>query len=294
MLLLATFAVIYEPHVAFYESGVFKHKTAGLDVMHQVKVLEKYEIQYYQIAGVRAALFEEILKLLELPSRSQPQLLDIIRPLCVFAAGLPRYAQRTAQLSDIARRVRDALLNASEPARLLFEDLPRACGFEPFEAKGQSDEQQVRKFVGMLKGAIGELRGAYAELLGRIKTTLCHSFELSEEEVEFRPALATRAGVILDMVIESALKSFCLRMQDRQLLDAEWLESVGSLIGGVPPSKWADSDEGRFNQELGALASRFKRVESLVFENGHRREAIQTALRVAITKPDGFEVNEVV
>jgi hypothetical protein len=294
VLLLSAFAVIYEPHVAFYESGVFKHKTTGLDVMHLVKVLEKYEIQYYQIAGVRTALFEEILKLLEVSGKGQPQLLDVIRPLCVFAAGLPRYAQRTAQLSDIARNVRDALLNASEPPRLLFEDLPRCCGFEQFEVGRQSDEQQVRKFVGALKGAIDELRGAYAGLLERMKTILCHSFELSGEDVEFRQSLAMRTGVILDMVTEPTLKSFCLRMQDRQLPDAEWLESVGSLVSGVPPSRWGDSDEGRFNQELGALVFRFKRVESLVFEDSHKRKPIKTALRVAITKPDGFEVNEVV
>ncbi|HMX25070.1 MAG TPA: hypothetical protein PLD20_18230 [Blastocatellia bacterium] len=294
VLLLAAFAVIHEPHVAFYENGVFKHKTAGLDVMHLFKVPEKYEIQYYQIAGVRAALFEEILQLLELPGRNDPQLLDVVRPLCVFAAKLPRYVHRTSQLSDIARRVRDALLNTSDPAKLLFEELPHACNFSRFEVNDQHNEQQVRKFVGTLKGAIDELRQAYSDLLRRVRTALSFAFDLSSEANEFRQSLASRADELAGGVSEPSLKSFCLRLRDAELPVTEWLESVGSLLSGNPPSKWTDADEGRFNLELSALASRFKRVESLNFDASSKRKGVQAAVRVAITKPDGVELNQVV
>ena len=67
----------------------------------------------------------------QLQDKDQPQLLDVVRPLCVFAAGLPKYVQKTMHLSGIARQVRDALLNAREPATLLFRELPKSGSVFP-------------------------------------------------------------------------------------------------------------------------------------------------------------------
>lgn len=293
VVLLMAFAVIHEPHVAFYEDGVFRHKTAGLDVMHLVKVMDKYEIQYYRIAGIRAALFEEIMKLLELPGRSQPQLLDVVRPLCVFAAGLPKYVQRTTHLSMIARQVRDALLNAREPATLLFRELPEACSFEPFKVEDHQNDRRVRTFIGVLKGAVDELRAAYTDLLQRLRNAIHRSFDLPDDAGDFRERLALRAQEIVETVTEPSLKSFCLRLRDRELPDHEWLESVGSLLCSLPPSRWADADEGKFIQELGAVAARFKRIESLNFKTRGKLNP-QSAIRIAITRPDGTEVDQVI
>jgi hypothetical protein len=51
----------------------------------------------------------------------------------VFAAQLPPYTLRNLALSQAARRVRDALLSAEDPAGLLFISLPTACSVTPFE-----------------------------------------------------------------------------------------------------------------------------------------------------------------
>lgn len=294
VLLLANFAVIHEPHVAFYENGVFKHRTAGLDVMHLVKVIEKYEIQYFQVAGVRATLFEEILKLLEVPGRVHPQLLDVVRPLLVFTARLPKYVRTTTHLSETAKKVRNVLLEARDPAKLLFHELPEACGFVKFEVKDHRSDIQVRKFVGILKGAIDELGSAYTELLARMKAVLCQSFDLPEDVLDFRERLAERADELIKFVVEPNLRAFCLRLCDLQLPDFEWLESLGSHMCAAAPSKWTDADEGRYIQELNAITARFRRIEGLNFEMRGKRITAHSAVRFTITKPDGTERDEVI
>src|SRR6185503_7506827 len=97
LLLLAVFAQIYENELAFYDEGVFLRELGG-PVMHRlVKKPESFEIQYCRVAGVRSALFEQLVRAL-LPDRvlkGPPDVLNIVRPLCVFAANLPLYTQKT-------------------------------------------------------------------------------------------------------------------------------------------------------------------------------------------------------
>src|SRR5207245_2470016 len=98
------------------------------------KAPQAFELQFCRIHGVRRALFDKLLQMLGLDSKpkSQAEILDVVRPFCVFISELPEYARLTRRLSLDARAVRDAILRASEPATLLFNDLPAALGLEPF------------------------------------------------------------------------------------------------------------------------------------------------------------------
>jgi hypothetical protein len=80
---------------------------------------------------------------------------------------------------------------------------------------------------------------------------------------------------------------------DDNLAESEWLESLGSSLALKPPLKWQDADEDLFAQELEALATRFRRVEGIVFPKGKpSRSGI--GIRLAITQANGAEHEEVV
>jgi hypothetical protein len=140
-ILISLFAVIHEQHIAFYDNGVFMREMVGLDIMRLTKVPEVFEIQYCKVAGVRSELFKRLLSLLEMEapealthrsaacSGGKIDVLDVVRPLCVFAAQLHPYTHKTKRLSATSLAVRSALLSAREPSMLLFRDLPVACGF---------------------------------------------------------------------------------------------------------------------------------------------------------------------
>jgi hypothetical protein len=301
-ILIALFAVLHEQHVAFYDQGKFMREMVGLDIMRLTKVPEVFEIQYCKVAGVRLELFKRLLSLLEQApeglsarrstrSREQTDVLDVVRPLCIFAAQLPPYTHKTKRLSATALAVRSVLLSAREPSMLLFRDLPTACGFSVINA--DSKTEIVEGFVDTLRIAIEELRQAYSVLHERMKTTVSDLFGVSCSFASVRESLSMRAKSILSGVTEPRLKAFCLRLVDSGLAEAEWFDSLGSFVCSVPPQKWNDLDAERFVLETGALVAKFRRVESIAFEN-QRRAKNQLAVRIAITHMDGTEVDDVI
>jgi hypothetical protein len=258
------------------------------------KLPEQFEIQYCKMSGVRISLFERLMSVLALTTTKsgKPDVLDVVRPLCVFAAQLPPYTQKTNSLVAATLAVRNVLMNAREPAALLFKDLPEGCGFGDFTKDGKS-HRDIDLFVACLKSSIDELRAAYPNLRERIRRELLDFFEIGESNAKFRELLSERANAVLLSVTEPRLKAFCYRLSDRELGLPEWLDSLGSMVCSVPPSRWVDTDVLKFSQELALICSQFRRVEKLAF--GTRGDANYTAsLRLAITQSTGTEADRIV
>jgi hypothetical protein len=293
-LLLTVFAIAHEQDVAFFKDGTFQRELTGEMMLVLTKAPERFDIQYCRIEGVRAELFEKLLAVVEVkpsPDR-KAELLDVVKPLCVFVARLPAYALNTRKLTPTGLAVRETILNAREPAALLFTDLPKACGFEPFDAATRVDKS-ASLFVKALKVALDELRAVFPELEDRLKKRLRDAFDLPGSFQQFRAALASRAQQVVLDVTEPKLKALCLRLLDDTLPEAQWLESVGSHLALKPPSKWHDAEEDLFNQELAEIATRFHRVESIVFAHGQPSKH-GIAIRLAITQANGVEHEQVI
>jgi hypothetical protein len=294
-ILLAVFASANEQHVAFYDGGVFLPEMAGLDTMRLAKVPEAFEMQYCDVGGVRAELFSKLLDLIasKTPAKGQPELLDVVRPLCMFAAQLPPFTRNTRQVSNVAMQVREVLLSSVEPAGLVFRELPKVCGFEEFTSAGKIERRRIEGFVRTLRGALGELQMAYPRMLDRIKVALGEILRGDKAFSEFRVDLSKRARQVIIGVTEPRLKAFCNRLIDAGLKDTEWIESLGSLLCSIPPQKWTDSEYEHFLQELEQHAGRFERVEAISFKAGEVG-AGSGVVRVCLTASDGSEVQKVI
>ena len=293
-LLLTVFAIAHEQDVAFYKDGSFLREMTGEHMLVLTKQPERFEIQYCKIEGVRAELFEKLLSVLEVKPTGErrTELLDVVKPLCVFVAQLPAYVHNTKKLSPTALAVRDAILAAREPSKLLFNELPKACGFEPFPANAAASKE-VQAFIRGLKTALDELRAAFPELQERLRKLLREAFDLPGSFQQFRSALARRAEQVVLGVNEPKLRAFCLRLMDDNLPESEWLESLGSFLALKPPAKWHDAEDDLFAQELAPLATRFHRVESIVFVDGKTAKT-GIGIRLAITQANGTEHEQVI
>ena len=293
-LLLTVFAIAHDKDIAFYKDGSFLRELSGEAMLVLTKAPERFDIQYCKIEGVRAQLFQKLLAVLEVKSSRdrEAELLDVVKKLCVFVAQLPAYVLNTKKLPPIALAVRDVILNAREPAKLIFADLPQACGFDPI-GTGAVASKPVHLFVSALKGALDELRAAYPCLQDRLKEQISRAFDLSGSFQRSRTDLGIRAQTILLTVTEIKLRALCLRLMDDNLPESEWLESLGSYLALKPPSKWHDPEEDMFNVELTQVATRFRRVESIVFTaNGSSKSG--GGVRLAITQANGIEHEQVV
>ena len=293
-LLLAIFHRIHRHEVAMYEDGAFIREVEGDVFMRLIKAPTTFEMQLCRIVGVRNALFDQLARLLRVEAQHEtPHLLDVVVPLCEVAGQLPEYTLFTNQLSPRTNGVRDALVKTEDPSRLLFTELPKALGFEPFQPTNLSEAQTVDGFIQAIRVALDELRLAYTALLDRVAHEIRRTFSLAQNSpTEFREEISARARQILISVSEYRLKALCLRLADPALPMTEWLESIGSLICAKPPSRWRDLDCDRFSNDLTQLAQRFLRVESVTFAGQPQRDTGR-AVRLVLTQPDGQEVEQV-
>lgn len=293
-LLLTVFAIAHEQDVAFYKNGTFLREMTEEIMLELIKVPERFEIQYCRIEGIRAEVFFKLMETLEitLSIKRKIEILDVVKPLCIFVSQLPSYAKNTKRRSPIALSVRDSILEAREPVKLLFTDLPKACGFNPISTIVTSGKE-LEGFVKCLKEALNELRATLPELLERMKLMLRDAFDIPGSFQQFRSALACRAEQVVLVGTEPKLRAFCLRLMDDNLPELEWLESLGSFLALKPPGKWHDSEEEVFTLELNIISKRFQRVESIVYSNG-RQLPNSRGVRLAVTQLNGVEHSQVI
>ena len=297
-ILLVVILTEYQREIALYENGTFLSHVRPEEILRLTKRPAIFELQMCCLKGVRLAVFEDLLGVLSIENapHSKSRLLDIVRPLCSFIAELPKYARTTVNLSENARRVRDAILNAREPGTLLFKELPTACGFAPFnlEARSQRKEGGARQFAQALKTALEEVRMAFPRLRDRMREAIASTFEQGTVfDQTFRDSLAERSENLVVNLRDLDLKAFCLRLLDNNLPEPDWLESVGSFLASTPPSLWKDDDEIVFKEKLQEVAQKFLRVESVVFASADKKSA-DALFRVALTARDGQERDQVV
>ncbi|ABQ71436.1 hypothetical protein Swit_5328 (plasmid) [Rhizorhabdus wittichii RW1] len=285
-LLLAILLRTNAHELAVYEHGTFLHRFGPSDFQRLIKGPHYFEIQHCRVSGVRLEVFDALVSTFakEVQGKSV-DLLDVVRPLCQFAAQLPPYSQKSTGLSPAALGVRDALLTAREPITLLFRDLPVACGFAAFEEGLGGDT--VRAFASRLQDAIDELRQTYDALLQRIMDRIAAA--LDQTEGFDRVTLASRASRVSLVAREPRLRTFALRLRDPGLSDTAWAEALASYVVAKPPSKWLAADEARFAEEAGTLAEHFRKTEAAAF--AHADMAPQAdAVRVNLTRGDGEDL----
>ena len=242
-----------------------------------------FEVRQCRIEGIRQAVFTRLAETLRLSSNRTPSLLDVVRGLVRFIAGLTPYARRTLQISQRARDIREALVRAREPAQLVFDDLPAACGCPPFGSSQAEDPERVEEFVGILQDGLREIQNAYPALTERACTTLAEHLSLPRALEDLAAELRGRASALAAVAVDPMLKSFVLRASDDALAADDLLTSLATQLANKPPPEWADADEDQFQVRVAHVARAFRSAESLLVGRvGTAGE--QELLRLAIAR----------
>lgn len=294
-LLLAVYLAAHWQETSVYEDGTFLLKAGGDQFQRLTKEPEAFALQHCSISGVRLEVYHQLCKALGGETNLHPDVLTVVRPLVSFAVQLPEYAKQAREaLSPQSCKVRDVLLSARQPVTLLFKELPEALDL-PIIGTGAPDQHQITSFLTGLTEAIAELRDAYSALLLRIRGKLQASLGMSPNWNGFRDSISKRSEVTVGHISDLNLKAFVFRIGDKTLADTQWIESIGTLVAKKAPERWHDSDEHEFYERIEALASRFKRVESVGSFNGNGNDAqsLDRCIRLTVTTPNGFEANEI-
>jgi hypothetical protein len=243
-------------------------------------------------------VFQQYAAMLTRSDDAEPDLLTVVRPLVRMVKELPDYVGKTRQLVETTQKVLRAMKEARQPDRLLFTDLPAACGFAPFESHGRVDTSHVEEYFTQLRAAFAELQRAYPHLLAEIERLILKAFGQEPPLAPARKKIEHHARLVLNVAIDTKLKAFLLRAADNGIEDTTWIESIATLLSGKPPTHWDDADRARFEVQLAASARTFDHFRVLAFEMERTGFALldgdREMLRISISIPEGGEVERVV
>jgi hypothetical protein len=284
-----------------YEIALYEHGSLVLSLDDAVaerltKNLGHFSVKNTQTRGKsRTAVVESLVGRL-LDNRSQrgstPTFLNVATALYRDLRMLPPYVQKTRRgLSPQALKVRDAFHQATEPDVLIFEELPRILGLEPFVGRIRTDKQRADEFAQALSDAIRELRSCYPRLLEWIGIQLAQATSAGGDLAQLRKDLAADATRLEGHVLEPRLKAFVGALL-RPMDDEAWLENVAMVVSeGQAPRVWSDDIYGRFPLMVAQLGGALRRTSALLHERlAENATGAYSATRLTLTQPDGTEM----
>jgi len=297
-ILLLSVLLYHSEYVSVYLDGTFTPVLGPEHFELLIKKPERFSVKYFEVSGLRAEIFHELGKILS-SDRSKADvnlrnrtILSVVRPLVRFAKKLPQFTLTTKnRVTDEAKAVRKAILEAKEPDELLFSALPQACDLPRITGDEDEDRTLVKRFRKKLIQALISLQVAYDDLLGHCEKLIKRSFAIKIDTAEFRENLRYRAMNLSSQVIEPRMKSFMLASSDKEADNRSWLESLLLIISNKTPKSWADEDVIIFETKLSDIARRFMNLEALQKEIAIPSGGID-ARRITLTYPDGDEIHQ--
>ena len=288
-------SLAHDTEIALYENDVFVPELSVELFERLLRTPGNFKLRRYNIVGVRRNVFQDFAALLTTSDQKTPEqsIVAVVRPLFRFLNRLPEYTRQTKSLTLRALNVREALFASREPDALLFEELPKACGFEAFGTL--SDTANVAEFFGCLRGALNELQRTYDELLSDLERLLFAAFGAGKNG--YREVLRFRSQRVLDHAVDPRLKAFSYHLCEEQLEDVLWIEAIGTLVVGKPPRSWNDTDRAKYEVQLMDLVRNFRHVEALAFEISRRPDTggvPAEVIRIGVTDAHSKDVEAVV
>ena len=252
-----------QQELAMYENRQYRPVFTGDMLERFVKRPDEFTVQRFRIVGLRASIYSEYKKLFN--DGKEKTIVQLVRPLANLIGDLEEYTQKTRsnQVSEKSRRVRDAFKLAKSPERLLFEDLPKALGFDDSIDSGESS---LEGFSNDLTEALKELKHAYANMRKAQVKLLAQAFHMSEElsleDLRAR-SIGRYEGLEQYTVDVDGLRAFIKRISKRTGSADEWLDNILMFLGQKPASKWSDADRAEAEVKLSDFAKRILDLETL-------------------------------
>ncbi|MDY6940890.1 MAG: hypothetical protein SWY16_24935 [Cyanobacteriota bacterium] len=297
--MLAAVLLYRVDEIGFYQDGTFVPIIGSEHFELLVKDPSRFAVKYFEVLGLRSAVFKELEAILRQPHAKKPKavrnatLLTVVTPLYQFVSKLPTYTQQTQRLSEPARAVLQALRQTTEPDELLFTHLPQACDL-PAIGTGEADDGTTAKALrSQLVQILREIHTAYETLLSECQGLLHSAFGVSSREQKLREELRVRAQPLVGKCVEPILRGFTQAAVEEGKGERPWLEGILTIVADKTVASWTDENVTGFEMKLSDVARRFKNLEALQKEVATKGKGFE-ARRMTVTRPDGKETHRMV
>jgi hypothetical protein len=265
--ILTAFLLAHKANIAVYKDGRFIPRFTDFDIDECLQDSDRFSLRWVAIDEDKSRILNGISELLaeigEDAGTSDP--LEAARGLVAMVFNLPEWTRRTQRLGDTAKAMRDTLLKASDPHKVLFVDLTSLL-----------DATDGDTYVKALRAPLQELAGAYGKMLDEIKGKMFEALDVSSDDLE---TLRERARSVSGVTGDLRQDAFAARLAS---FDGERasLEGILSFMVEKPPRDWVDRHINAAILELAKFARRFREAEAFVAVQG--RKAHSEAIAVVI------------
>jgi hypothetical protein len=251
------FILAHAAHIAVYKDGLFVPRLSDVDIDEYLQDPSRFSLRWIVIDEDNALILSGISKILaevgyEMQIRDP---LEAARGLVALVFGLPVWTQRTHQLSKRTKTIRDILLKASDPHKVLFVDLPALL-----------ETNDGFSYVRALRKPIGELADAYDAMLRRLESTMLEALDAPVDRLD---RLRARAEVLAGVTGDLRQDSFATRLASYDG-SKDSIEGILSLAANKPPRDWTDRDIEAASLEVAKVALRFRQSEAFVSIKGRK------------------------
>ena len=254
--------IVYQHELALYENRQYKPVMTQEMIDRFVKRPDEFAFQRFKITGLRSSIYKEYCKIID--TGSKQTVVQLVKPLAQFIGELPEYTLKTksSEISEKAKKIRDAFRYSKSPEHLIFEDVPKALGYEEELKKKEPNLEGLSQ---SLQGCLKELKDAYPSMIKQQVKMLLEAFhmEVSSDVSELRRKAGRYIGLDQHTVDVDGLKAFIKRLTKRQGDDENWLENVLMFLGQKPSKKWTDTDRSEVDVKLSDYAKRILDLEAL-------------------------------
>ncbi|WP_186168249.1 ATP-binding protein [Burkholderia gladioli] len=264
---LTAFLLAHKANIAVYKDGMFVPRLTDFDIDECLQDPDRFSLRWVTIDEDKNRILDGISKLLaeigENAGAADP--LEAARGLVAMVFNLPEWVRRTSRLGPTAKDMRDMLLKASDPHKVLFVDLASLLG----AADGKA-------YVKALRAPLQELASAYGKMLAEVEAKMLSALGASRDDLD---ALRERARSVSGISGNLQMDGFATRLANFDGSQAS-LEGVLSLAVERPPRDWVDRHIDAAILELSKFARRFREAEAFVTVQG--RKAHSEAIAVVI------------
>ena len=274
------FFMVYRSQLALYVEGTFTPDVSEAHVDEWLQEPKRIGWRFVRIESSEKKMLQLLSTALSarLGAPVAADALDSARALVALVFNLPPWARRTTLVSQDARDVRQLLLNASDPHKVLFADLPLTLNTR--------DPQQLAQRIAEITGELSE---AFTSRLRSVESRL---FEALDHQGDFG-RLNERGQTVAGVGADFKLDAFAARLS----VYAGTLDDIEGLLMlaiGKSSREWSDHDVNAGEVRLLSWAIEFRRLESLAGVRGRpaTRRAIGVVFGAKKTVTGTFDVSE--
>ena len=249
--LLPIFALAFylanRKHLAVYMDGVFTPDITEVTLDEWLQDPKRVAWRFVKLESTEQDILRALSKKLsEQFNKSVAQdPLDSARALVSIVFGIPHWTRRTEQLNPETKKIRQLLLHASDPHKVLFVDLPETL-----------KTTEANQIATRITDAASEMVNAFRLRLRAIEGNVMQALDQGRDW----KALNNRGKQVSGIGAEFKLEAFISRLTTYQSAQID-IEGLLMLAIGKPSKDWTDHDLDAGEVQLLQWGERFRRLE---------------------------------